>query len=401
MIWEILTGDCRDLLQHLPAKSVHTVVTSPPFFGLRDYNAAGQIGLEPTPDEFVQALVEVFRSVRRVLRDDGTVWLNLGDSYSTSPKGNPGALSAGLTNGGRNTAQANAHRGGVDTSKLPGVKPKDLLGIPWLVAFALRADGWYLRADIIWHKPNPMPESVTDRPTRAHEFIFLLTKSSRYFYDADAIRENDGGRPSGNGFVREHRVTYQNADGSPRGVEDEWTPGGRNKRDVWTVSTKPYAGAHFATFPPDLIEPCVLAGCPERACGVCGASWERMVERTDAGPQRQNYAAAEAGAVGRHRGLPERAGGFYNAAPRTLGFEPSCDCNADPAPGVVLDPFAGAGTTGLVAIRNRRAFIGLELNPEYAQLARDRIETDLRIGHRNPQRVDADPDQLDIFEALA
>jgi DNA modification methylase len=288
--WRIIEGDCRDRLTELPAGSVQTCVTSPPYFGLRDYGHDGQIGLEPTPDEFVTALVGVFREVRRVLRDDGTVWLNLGDSYNNRAVNRPSSHQAGLGFESDHLGTSwrdHAANGRARMSISDGdLKEKDLLGIPWLVAFALRADGWYLRSDIIWAKPNPMPESVTDRPTKAHEYLFLLSKSPRYWYDADAIRENDGGLPSGNGFVRDHRLTYQNADGTGRGNEDEWTPGGgRNKRSVWTVATQPYPGAHFATFPPKLIEPCILAGSPERACSVCGAPWTRIVERT-AGPTR-------------------------------------------------------------------------------------------------------------------
>lgn len=191
-----------------------------------------------------------------------------------------------------------------------------------MVAFALRADGWYLRSDIVWHKPNPMPESVTDRPTRAHEFLFLIAKSQRYFYDATAIREVDGGRPSGNGFARDHRLTYQDENGVSRGADEHWAPGrGRNKRDVWTVPSQPFAGAHFATFPPSLIEPCILAGAPEG--------------------------------------------------------------------GMVLDPFAGAGTTGLVALRRNRSFVGYELNPEYAEMARQRIRDDAPLLNTHSETAQA------------
>jgi hypothetical protein len=262
-----------------------------------------------------------------------------------------------------------------------GMKPKDLIGIPWMVAFALRADGWYLRSDIIWSKPNPMPESVTDRPTKAHEYLFLLSKGPRYFYDADAIREQDGGKPSGNGFVRDHRLTYQNADGTGRGNDEEWTPGGgRNKRSVWTVSTQPYAGAHFATMPPRLVEPCVLAGSSPRACGVCGAPWRRLVEReglwderkANGEPMRQGLAGGEA-----LSGVTPKVGGSWS---RTVGWEPSCAHDDDTGRSAVLDPFAGAGTTGVVAGQLGRAFVGIELSPTYAQMARDRIALEGRPG---------------------
>jgi DNA modification methylase len=389
--WRIIEGDCRTRLTELPAGSVQTCVTSPPYFGLRDYGHDGQIGLEPTPDEFVTALVGVFREVRRVLRDDGTVWLNLGDSYNNRAVNRPSSHQAGLGFESDHLGTSwrdHAANGRARMSISDGdLKEKDLLGIPWLVAFALRADGWYLRSDIIWAKPNPMPESVTDRPTKAHEYLFLLSKSPRYWYDADAIRENDGGLPSGNGFVRDHRLTYQNADGTGRGNEDEWTPGGgRNKRSVWTVATQPYPGAHFATFPPKLIEPCILAGSPERACSVCGAPWTRIVERTgwpdpeqtedDQG--RRKASGDVATDTQRRKQLSgARHAAFKAANPdRTVGWEPSCAHDAPAVPGTVLDPFAGAGTTGMVALRHGRSFIGIELSPEYARQARERIIND-------------------------
>ena len=266
----ILVGDCIESMRGLPDQSVQTCVTSPPYFGLRDYGHDGQIGLEPTPAEYVAKMVEVFREVRRVLRDDGTLWLNLGDSYGVG---------------------------------------KQMLGIPWRVAFALQADGWYLRQDIIWHKPNPMPESVTDRCTKAHEYIFLLSKSERYYFDSEAIAEPaqyfGKDNRSGKGNIR-YEGKRTEGDAKANGQQSFVTINEtRNKRSVWTVTTKPYKGAHFATFPPDLIEPCIKAGCPEG--------------------------------------------------------------------GTVLDPFGGSGTTGLVAQTWGRKFILCELNPEYAQMARDRI----------------------------
>lgn len=246
----LMVGDCVEQMRSLPDCSVNTCITSPPYFGLRDYGIDGQIGLEDTPDAYVARLVEVFREVRRVLRDDGTLWLNLGDSY---------------TSGGRATRAPDAkHDGARDMGfRAPtpdGLKPKDLIGIPWRVAFALQADGWYLRQDIIWHKPNPMPESVRDRCTKAHEYVFLLSKGPRYYFDADAIKEialsemQPRKRPNG------LSVEYGKKTGAYRpncGVSET-----RNRRSVWTVTTKPFKGAHFATFPPDLIEPCVLAGAP-------------------------------------------------------------------------------------------------------------------------------------------
>jgi DNA modification methylase len=323
----------------------------------------------------------IVREVRRVLRDDGTVWLNLGDSYNNRAVNRPSSHQAGLGFESDHLGTSwrdHAANGRARMSISDGdLKEKDLIGIPWLVAFALRADGWYLRSDIIWAKPNPMPESVTDRPTKAHEYLFLLSKSPRYWYDADAIRENDGGLPSGNGFVRDHRLTYQNADGTGRGNEDEWTPGGgRNKRSVWTIATQPYPGAHFATFPPKLIEPCILAGSPERACSVCGAPWTRIVERES----RPNW-TPDGDHGQKHDGThyrPNIGGGVGNdrRGRREIGWEPSCDHNAPAVPGTVLDPFAGAGTTGMVALRHGRSFVGIELSPEYARQARERIIND-------------------------
>lgn len=295
----LLVGDCVESMRCLGPNSVHCVVTSPPYFGLRDYGNDGQIGHESTPDEFVAALVVVFREVRRVLRDDGTLWLNLGDSYANDGKwaGSSGGKHASALHGDTSIGRAK-----VST----GLKPKELIGIPWRVAFALQAEGWYLRQDIIWHKPNPMPESVRDRCTKAHEYVFLLTKSPKYHFDSEAIKEpavqagrvrNDrmGGNKYGKGVKHSDGAMFTGSDT-------------RNRRSVWTVPTRPFKGAHFATFPPDLIEPCILAGCP-------------------------------------------------------IG-------------GTVLDPFMGAGTTAVVAERLGRQWIGCELNPEYADLALNRIAAD-------------------------
>ena len=306
---DLRLGDCRDVLPTLPDQSIHCCVTSPPYFGLRDYGMAEQIGLEPTPDEFVGELVKVFREVRRVLRDDGTLWLNLGDSYAQGGSGGASCKST-LKNDGRAVFGARAQEIALNESSFsrkpaPGLKPKDLIGIPWRVAFALQADGWYLRQDIIWHKPNPMPESVTDRCTKAHEYIFLLTKSARYYYYAEAIKEDavgcTGGAPK-----KIHDPAAQGRHGATSALSAPWTGSAtRNRRSVWTVATQPYSGAHFATFPPKLIEPCILAGCPPG--------------------------------------------------------------------GTVLDPFNGSGTTGEVAIGNARNYIGIELSPEYLRLAEQRL----------------------------
>lgn len=326
----ILNADCRDALKGMDAASVHCCVTSPPYFGLRDYGVDGQIGLEPTPDGYVAELVGVFREVRRVLRDDGTLWLNLGDSYANDAKW-------GGASGGKHVSALHGNSGIGRAKKNTGLKAKDLIGIPWRVAFALQADGWYLRQDIIWHKPNPMPESVRDRCTKAHEYVFLLSKSERYYFDAGAIAEplagssiarlaqsigaqagsdrvpgktngpmkavgpRFGGSKYGDSESAEHRTKSGDVwEGNAKGL--------RNKRSVWTVATKSFSEAHFATFPPELIEPCILAGCPEG--------------------------------------------------------------------GTVLDPFGGAGTTALVASRLQRSSVLIELNPEYAAMARARVSAD-------------------------
>lgn len=311
----IICGDSFEILKTLDPESVHTCVTSPPYWGLRDYGVEGQLGLEATPEEYVANLVRIFAEVKRVLRDDGTLWLNLGDSY---------------TSGGRSSRdhdkKLSARHLSVRATTPTGLKPKDLIGIPWRVAFALQADGWYLRQDIIWAKPNPMPESVRDRCTKAHEYIFLLSKSKKYYFDHEAIKEpavSNGvpnspqsiKSPYGQGFTR--RAGSGNKERKQRPSQETLNRGNqagsipwdlaptRNKRSVWTVTTKPFKEAHFATFPPDLIEPCILAGSPKG--------------------------------------------------------------------GVVLDPFFGAGTTGVVAKKHGRKIIGIELNAAYAEIARLRI----------------------------
>ena len=299
----ILIGDVRKRLSEIPSESVRTCVTSPPYFGLRDYGHDGQIGLEQTPEAYVAELVEVFREVRRVLADDGTLWLNLGDSYAGSGKGAnaDGSVTA--------TGKQATHKGttlGTFTKSFTGdgLKPKDLIGIPWRVAFALQQDGWYLRSDIIWHKPNPMPEPVRDRPTKSHEYLFLLSKSPKYFYDYEAIREEGvikAGTKGAKGSVERSTTNKVNS----RPPEYKVYDGKRNKRDVWTINTKPFKGAHFAVMPEALVEPCVLAGSAEG--------------------------------------------------------------------NTVLDPFTGSGTVAMVANRHGRNFIGTELNPEYAEIARERI----------------------------
>lgn len=340
---KVFFGDCRDTMRDLIAQGVKVqmCVTSPPYFGLRDYGHPGQLGLEATPAEFVAAMVEVFGLVRELLADDGVLWLNLGDSYAGTGKSGGGAQGKRWEQFGMDTE---GPKGGKWMPPPAGLKPKDLIGIPWRVAFALQADGWYLRQDIIWHKPNPMPESVTDRCTKAHEYLFLLSKSERYFFDSDAIKEEATGALPGN-QSHKHTAEYEGGDekhrtkaglvdyaqrqrskrdsfkreGSKRAEvipgqtvgthrpdreESQWDTATRNRRSVWTVPTQPYNGAHFATFPPALIEPCILAG--------------------------------------------SRPGD------------------------TVLDCFFGSGTTGEVAGNFGRQWIGCELNPDYAPLQRAR-----------------------------
>ena len=276
---EILAGDCRETLKTLADQSINTCITSPPYWGLRDYGEDEQLGMEDTPEEFVENLVQVFREVKRVLRDDGTVWLNLGDSYAMS------SIRGGNKKFSGNVGAHSHYEKSIKKGKknIPiGLKAKDLVGIPWRVAFALQSDGWYLRQDIIWHKPNPMPESVTDRCTKAHEYIFLLSKSSKYYFDNEAIKEDSIYAPNKTNEVERAKGYYKGKwsnpekgsrnDGSFKAIREK-----RNKRSVWTVATKSFKAAHFATFPINLIEPCVLAGCPEKVCVACGTPYKKEI----------------------------------------------------------------------------------------------------------------------------
>jgi DNA modification methylase len=372
-IQRIIPGDCIAGLRTLADASVHCCVTSPPYWGLRDYGHDGQIGLESTPEAYVVRMVEVFREVRRVLRDDGTCWVNLGDSYAAGPMSkaeSTGRRSGGTLNGRRGYADnvCNSQR----RSPVPeSLKPKDLVGIPWRVAFALQADGWWLRQDIIWHKPNPMPESVRDRCTKAHEYVFLLTKSERYYYDADAVSEASVLGP----HVRSRASNFKKAGSEPlgrhlRGAETIVCNGTRNRRSVWTVTTKPYSGAHFAVMPAALVEPCIKAGCPEQCCTMCGAGYERVTakERTATRPGTATKVTGDCMTDGNRD--PQR----HVTTTQTLGWQPACDCAASGTiPGTVLDPFAGSGTTLAVAAELGRSGIGCELNPEYIELAEQRI----------------------------
>lgn len=324
----ILSGHVIDRLQDIEPGSVQTCVTSPPYWGLRDYGTEPQqwpevrfspvaglpevvvpaqiasLGLEPDPWAFVAHMVQVFRGVRSALADDGTLWLNLGDSYAANRSYQVSPTKWPTLKQGQSSMVP------------PGLKPKDLCGIPWRVAFALQADGWYLRSDIIWHKPNPMPSSVRDRCTTAHEYLFMLSKNKRYYWDQEAIREADSGVASGAGFAGRQGGSRTVGVRGGAGTEDRFEPGsGRNKRDVWTITTKPFPGSHFATFPPELPRTCIKAG--------------------------------------------SRVGDL------------------------VLDPFSGAGTTGMVARQLQRSYVGIELNSEYAQMGADRIADDMPLFNRD------------------
>ena len=385
----ILHGSCLERLRDLLEGSVQCCVTSPPYWGLRDYGHSNQLGLEPTPEAYVAKMVAVFCEVRRVLREDGVLWLNLGDSYFGGGYSNHdinGESWKDRMNGDkRSSRQQDIKRSN------PGIKPKDLVGIPWRVAFALQADGWWLRQDIIWHKPNPMPESVKDRCTKAHEYIFLLTKSPRYFYDSEAVKESSVDSESLEGYRKrgERRTVAADADQFRTRVGFEKLEGKtyptRNRRSVWTVSTKPYSGAHFATYPPDLIEPCILAGTSERGrCRACGAPWERVVEDTGERVQ-QHYAPGTQSAIYKADGHAKKPSansvldtGFTRVM-KTTGWQPTCQCNAgEPVPCLVLDPFNGSGTTGEVCIKHGRHYVGCELNQDYIELAKKRLQAAAR-----------------------
>jgi len=400
----IIPGDCVESLRTLPDASVHCCVTSPPYWGLRDYGHDGQIGLESTPEAYVARMVEVFREVRRVLRDDGTLWLNLGDSYAGS-WGNQGRKETRGTQRPINgpmmqrlkaqpvreieccldedcTCPAVDENGGIYPDKKtrtgswvndhPTLKPKDLVGIPWRVAFALQADGWWLRQDIIWHKPNPMPESVRDRCTKAHEYVFLLTKSERYFYDAEAVSEFAKCQDAKGIPYATRRVLDGKATSIGRQERTYDAKPTRNRRSVWTITTKPYKGAHFATMPPDLVEPCILAGTSEEGCCPhCGSPWARVTERKKLTRPRPNDYTKRKGDEGTGNSCANSVAGV---AVETKGWQPTCDCQEhSPVPCLVLDPFAGSGTTLAVAARLGRSGIGCELNPEYIALAEERI----------------------------
>lgn len=407
--WEIRRGDALTVLRTLPNEIAQTCVTSPPYWALRSYlpddhpDKPLEIGAEPSPDEWVDRLVAVFAEVRRVLRDDGTLWLNVGDVYAAHPAGNCRPDHSGqhlLTHRG---LQGRTKAAGRTRKLVPaGFKPKDLIGLPWMLAFALRADGWYLRSEIIWHKPNCLPESITDRPARSHETVFLLAKSRHYFYDQDAIREPDCGMASGNGFKGRQGGSERTPQSGGVGSASRFFPGrGANRRTVWSISPQPFGGAHFATFPPALVEPCILAGTSENgACATCGGPFARVIEKGE--PDEQARRACGADASGGYNGTSTKghdAAGVQDASAvkarilagmlyrRTVGWEPSCECYdaGPPVPQLVLDPFAGAGTTGLVARRLGRRFLGIDLHPDYVTMAERRIVEDAPLFNARAQ----------------
>jgi site-specific DNA-methyltransferase (cytosine-N4-specific) len=357
----------------LPDNYVQSCITSPPYFALRDYNVEGQIGMEETPAAYIEKLVMVFQEVRRVLRADGTAWINLGDSYANDRKW-------GVHPSGKHCKELHSMTRPQRYTGLPG---KNLLMIPARIAIALQEDGWILRSDIIWHKPTAMPESVQDRPTSAHEHIFLLAKNEQYYYDADAIREplkpktyttfGTKHHAQGNdalGLVKSDNWGSTVVERQPRLTADGEIAGA-NKRNVWTVASQPYPGSHFATFPPKLIEPCILAGTAQKVCEHCQTPWNRVTIPTGHINKREQAHAPFSTAT------KTDSTGWAPARMGTDAWEPGCSCTENTGTGtcIVLDPFMGAGTTALVALQHGRNYLGIELNPDYIALAEKRIST--------------------------
>lgn len=362
---KILQGDAVAKLKEIDDDSINTCVTSPPYWGLRDYGQEDQLGLEETPEEFIDNMVRIFSEVKRCLRDDGTLWLNLGDSYYNYRPGS--GQSIARKHSFHNEVKGTPEKCSRRANKLTGLKEKDLVGIPWRVALALQADGWYLRQDIIWHKPNPMPESVRDRCTKAHEYIFLLSKKPKYYYDHEAIKE-DAKYPQGPNSPQSIKKGKDMFGMDTRGgLSKIGALAKKNKRSVWTVTTKPFKGAHFATFPQDLIEPCILAGCPEKICVDCGTPYKREMQKTGEFQRRWSKTIATA------EGSPHEGQSSMQNIYKDLGFKKQCDCQTNATKiGTVLDPFAGSGTTGLVANNHKRNAVLIELNPDYIKIIKER-----------------------------
>lgn len=427
---KVLIGDALERLRTLDDGSVHCVVTSPPYWGLRDYSRCGcsharlrgetgagdvsgnypiiapnplcpichgtglidgvkehQLGLEKTPEEYITKMVEIFREVKRILRSDGTMWLNMGDCYAGGAGGYDPKYETDewkdqkhgfIRQDGGNYREKRAW------TKHSTLKPKDLVGMPWRLAFALQNDGWYLRSDIIWSKPNPMPESVRDRPTKSHEYIFLLTKNARYFYDQEAMREKGTTPYRSTDFIPKSKrdsVRQSGASGASWNNRTDEERYGRNTRSVWEMPTQPYSEAHFATFPEELPRRCIKAGTSEKGCcAECGAPWERIVEPTEEYKKTLEFVKSREGqeslrstSMQRFRNdgvLPK--GVSRSAQYKTISWRPTCQCDAEVVPCVVLDPFAGSGTTGLVARSLGRKVILIELNPQYGKLIKQR-----------------------------
>lgn len=427
---KIICGSALDVLKTMLDESIDCCITSPPYWGLRDYGTAqwvggddkcdhfkyllssnkstlhdkleikkmttgipykdicskcgakridNQIGLEKTPEEYVAKLVEIFREVKRVLKNEGTFWLNLGDSYNSSSSNQNGRKEFGSTINPVNYFSNGDNMIG-RRSLLKNINPKNLLGIPWRVAFALQQDGWYLRQDIIWVKPNPMPESVTDRCTKSHEYIFLLTKSPKYYYDHEAIKEEASNTGGGSCFGKISQSDEANKSGqqAERYNRPEYIK--RNRRSVWTITTNPFRGAHFATFPEDLVKPMILAGTSDKGiCSDCGKPWVRVVDKVKGelievytGQATKNYESSKAQ---NPSDTKRRVLESMSSETKTTGWKPICKCNKEPIPAIVFDPFMGAGTTGLVAKKLGRNYIGIELNQKYIDMANKRINS--------------------------
>lgn len=464
----ILVGDVMKILSSMPQESIQTVVTSPPYWGLRDYDVPrtvwggdpkcrhfwgpefvkggparapgkttkfgnrrvlklraalqkasmgafcwcgawrGQLGLEPKPSLYVEHIVDVMRAVKRVLRRDGTVWLNLGDCYSDSGRGSD--TNSKLEGSRRNQEESRKVR--IRETAITGIRPKNLFLLPHRVAIALQDDGWYVRQDVVWSKPNPMPESVRDRPTRAHEYVFLLSRSERYYYDAEAIKEPVTWNAHSRGAGANKKASLINR---PSGWDPAlgWQAGhskkvgryaqpkqnesfstavvslvsDRNKRSVWTVQTEPFSGAHFATFPQGLVAPCLEAGSSPKACAGCGAPWEREVEVWYENPGNRSGNGQKWKGMGHQPFGTGTRDVRLERKSKTKGWHPSCECFADlpeqdrpTRPCLILDPFMGSGTTALVAVKIQRDFIGIEIKKEYAAMARGRLSPELAQG---------------------
>ena len=388
-----LQGDVFDKLKDLDDNSIDCVVTSPPYWGLRDYGVDGQLGLEPTYQEHIKNIVELFRAMKPKLKDTATVWLNYGDSYAATVNGTKVKdMKKNLQKNRINKIKGKFDdRGFVDKpfSTIQGsLKPKDLVMIPNRIAIALQDDGWWIRSEIIWHKPNPMPESTKDRPTSCHEKIWLITKSKKYYYDADAIKEvcktpnKEIRTPSGwdtstgkNGHGKIHKQ------GRSSNFTKSTQQPKKNKRNVWTVTTKPCKDAHFATFPKDLAEPCIKAGCPEKVCVECGIPYISNYKRTDNNENFIQTKGSDTPNIKKGGVRLNKNGTSPHFNPPTIEFlnlKKNCNCKTDEfKSGVVLDPFGGSGTTGIVAKQFNRTAILIELNPEYIEIAKKRIDREL------------------------